>query len=249
MKRSVNPPMRFVLVTIGILLLVAVVNAAFSLGPWPIVIAIAVLDLAFIVYALKTKDHIIWLWLLFGHITGFIEVVSDCDAFLVEKVQVLVYPSTFPKIGVSPAYLPFAWGLVFTQLGLIGDWLRVRRSLLAASFITAGLGGVMISVYENLARYAGWWYYQNTPMLIWAPYFVTLFEFLSTSLFVLAGWRIAKASSIRVEYGWVIVTGIAMGVWMCVAMRFAFWLLGPCVDAVIQLPCEPVPLPREVLGL
>ena len=241
MKRSVEPPIRFTLITLGILLAQAIVSAIFGLGPIPLAVTVGTLYISFAIFGLKTKDHTIWLWLLFGLVTGTVEVASDCDRFLCIEKEVLIYPDTFPKIGVSPAYLPFAWGLVFTQLGLISEWFRLRRSILASTLLTAALGGVLISVFENLARPAGWWYYQNTPMFIWAPYFVSAFEFLSTLLIVPAGWRIARAS-VREAYAWALGVGALMGIWMCVAMRFAFWLLGECEGAVIQLPCDRVPL-------
>ncbi len=240
--RSQDPPLKLVAVTIAILLVEAVVNAAFSLGPLPLVVTIVAVYVIFIVYGARTGDHTVWLWLVFGVVTGGVEVLSDCDVFLVDTMKVLYYPNTFPKIGVSPAYLPLAWGLIFTELGLIGEWIRQRRSFVAASFITAGLGGVIILVFENLARQAGWWYYQNTPMLVWAPYFVTLFEFLSTLFFVAAGWRIAS-SALRHAYFWAVTVGVLMGIWMCIAMRISFWLLGPCKGAVIQLLCQPQSLP------
>ena len=237
-----EPPLRFVLTTLLILLIVAIVNSMFSLGSIPFALTILAIYTAYFVYGIRHKDHTIWLWLLFGFVTGLVEVASDCDYFLVEEMKVLVYPYDVPKIGVSPAYLPFAWGLIFTILGLLGEWIRLRRSLLVSSLAVALTGGAVISIFENLARQAGWWYYQDTPMLVWAPYFVNVFEFLSTLLIVPAGWRITRASVER-AYVWALGMGAVMGIWMCLAMRISFWLLGPCEGAAIQLPCIPVSLP------
>jgi hypothetical protein len=232
---------RFHLITLGILFTVAVVNAIFTLSWPPLFIAIVLLYIAFIWYGVRTQNHAVFVWLLFGFVTGLVEVVSDCDAFLVETRKVLIYPGNVPKIGVSPFYLPLAWGLVFTQLALIAESLRKRFSILMSSLITSVLAAIMISVFENLAHQAGWWHYQNTPMLLHTPYFVNLFEFLSTLLFVLAGWRITRRGTTRSAYLWAIGIGVLMGIWMCIAMRISFWLLGPCEGAVIQLPCVTPP--------
>ncbi len=239
---TINPRLTFVLVTIGVLFLEAVVNAIFGLGAIPLAVTVVVLYIAFVIYGARTGDHTIWLFLIFGLVTGLVEVVSDCDSFLVEQVKVLVYPDGIPKIGVSPAYLPFAWALVFTQLGLLAEWFRRNRSLRAASGLTALTGMVMISAYESLARQARWWYYQDVSTLIGSPYFVNLFEFLSTFVFVFAAWRMAHGS-LRAEYGWALVCGVLTGIWMCIAMRISYWLLGSCTDAVIRLPCFPLPPP------
>lgn len=237
--------LRFTLITVGVLFVVATINAIFSLGWPPLFVTIVALYAAYIWFGIRTGNHAIFVWLLFGLVTGTVEVCSDCDSFLVDVRKVLIYPDDVWKIGVSPFYLPLAWGLVFTQLGLIGEWLRKKFSLILASVITALLGAVMISIFENLARQAGWWYYQNTPMLVWAPYFVNVFEFLSTLFFVLAGWRITRKGSVGSAYFWAVTIGVLSGLWMCVAMRISFWLLGPCEGAAIQLPCYDVPPPTN----
>jgi hypothetical protein len=241
-KRRKAPPLRFILATTCGLVVVSVVCAAFGLGPKPLFYGLLILYAAYFIYGVITKDHTIWLWLLFGLVTGAVEVVSNCDHYLVEDVKTLFYPDNFPKIGVSPAYLPIAWGLIFTVLGLTGEWVRQRKSLFVASVITALFGSALISMFENLARPAGWWYYRDTPMLISAPYFVNIFEFLSTLIIAPVGWGIAR-ESIKSAYGSAIASGVLMGLWMCAAMRIGWWLMGPCSGAVIQLPCFPVSLP------
>lgn len=241
MQRCKEPPLRFVLITTAILLVVAVVSAVFALRAVPLAVTIGLLYIAYFIYGVRTKDHTIWIWLVFGFVTGLVQVGSNCDVFLVEEKAVLVYPTDFPRIGVSPAYLPMAWGLIFTVLGLAGEWIRQRRSLSlpVASIMTAAYGGVLIAMFENLARPAGWWYYKDTPILISAPYFVNVFEFLSAVIIVPLGWAITR-ESIKYAYLSAIICGIVMGIWMCVAMRIGYWLLGPCSGAVIQMPCSPV---------
>ena len=243
MIRSTDPPMRFVLFTVGVLLLVAIVSAIGKLGAVPLAASVLLLYGAWVWFGVKTRDHTIWLWLLFGLATGLTQVGSNCDWWLCTHLETLIYPDNLPKIGVSPFYLPFAWALIFTQLTIIGAWILKRRDPLTASILTAVIGGVLISIFENLAHPALWWYYQETPMFIWAPYFVNIFEFLSTLGFVLAAWRIARATVLWRAYVWAIGIGFGMGIWMCVAMRFAWWLVGPCEMAAIQLTCEPVPTP------
>lgn len=238
MRRSEIPPIHFVIITLGILLAVSVANAAFHAGQTPLVITIIALYFSFFIYGAKTGDHTIWIWLVYGLVTGLVEVASDCDAHLVNVMKVLVYPPNVPKIGVSPAYLPFAWALIWTELGLIGEWIRRQRTLLGPTLLIGLTGSVLIAVFENLARPAGWWFYRDTPMLIFAPYFVMLFEFLSTAVIVPIGWYIAR-SSIRGAYMWAVIFGVGSGIWMCVAMRIGFYLLGSCTNSVIQFPCEP----------
>lgn len=236
---------RFVLVTLAVLWTVAVICAIFALGPIPLVVTVVGLYIAFVVYGFREKRPVVWLWLAIGLVAGIVEVWSNCDDYLVVVEQVLVYPDTFPKIGVSPAYLPVAWGLVFTQLGLIGDWFRRNNTLLRAMILTALTGGALIMIFENLAHPAQWWYYQNTPMLFYAPLFVNLFEFLSTAVLVLIGWSIARGAkdpdnpTKPAVTGWAIFGGFVLGIWMCVAMRFGYWMLGPCEGAVIQFACSP----------
>lgn len=235
--------MRFVLITVFVLILVGLVNAMFSLGPMPLALTIGIMYVAYAVYGLISKDHTIWLWLLFGFVVGLVELASNCDYHIVtDPYQALVYPKWWRMIGVTPSYLRFGWGMIFTILGLIGLWIRRRNTFVEATLLTAALGAIFILIFENLARQAGWWYYQNTPMLIWSPYFCILFEFLSTLLVVPVGWWIT-GSTIKKAYFWAIGLGVAMGLWMCVAMRIAFWLLGPCSGAILQFQCKPTRLP------
>lgn len=236
MIRSEIPPIRFVIIAVSVLFSVSIVNASLQSGERPLVFVILALYVAFFLYGLKTRDHTIWIWLLYGLVTGFVEVASDCDSFLTHDVKVLVYPDTFPKIGVSPAYLPFAWGLIWTVLGLVGQWLRRQQTLLKPTVLIGLLGAALIALFENLARQAGWWYYRDTPMLVWCPFFVLLFEFLSTVVIVPIGWKITK-SSVRGAYMWAIIFGILSGIWMCIAMRIGFAVFGPCEGAIIQFEC------------
>ena len=238
MKRSEIPPIRFVVITLVVLFAVCIVNASLQSGETPLIVVIAGLYVAFFIYGAKTGDHTIWIWLLYGLVTGFVEVASDCDTHLVNEMKVLVYPPHRFKIGVSPAYLPLAWGLMWTELGLLGQWIRRKQTLLRPSLLIGLLGATLIALFENLARQAGWWYYRDTPMLVWCPFFVLVFEFLSTVVIVPIGWQIARSSTRR-AYIWAIVFGILSGIWMCVAMRIGFALLGPCEGAPIQLPCLP----------
>ncbi len=244
MKQTQDPPLRFVLITVFVLLLEAVINAMFSLGSIPLAVTIVALYIAYAIYGVVVKDHTIWVWLLFGFVTGLVELASNCDHYLVEDQKVLVYPEGLRMIGVSPSYLRFAWGLIFTVLGLVGLWIRNRRtSWVETALLIAAIGAVLIAVFENLARPSGWWYYRNTPMLVWSPYFVVIFEFLSTLVIVPVGWWIS-GRSVKSTYLWAIGAGVATGLWMCVAMRIGYWLVGPCSGAIFQIPCKTLNLPE-----
>src|SRR5262245_21193523 len=146
---------RFVLVMLSIVFVIGVINATFGLGSWPLAIAVTVIYLVYFIYGFKVNDHTIWLWLVFGFETGLVELESNCDYYLVETKKVLIYPDTLRKIGVTPSYLRFAWGLMFMHLGLLGQWInKQRNSRLEAVLLIALIGSIVIGVFENLARQA-----------------------------------------------------------------------------------------------
>jgi hypothetical protein len=173
----------FIVSTQVLQLLATVVSAWLSLG-WKSAAAISfALSALYIGYALATGNRLLQRLVLFSLIAGFLELFAD--HYSISVTGTLVYPPEL-LIWTSPLYMPFAWVAVFSQLAYYGLLLTRWKGLMVASLLIALLGGVYIPIYEHLAADARWWYYQHTPMLFNAPYFVILAEaMLSLSVPVL----------------------------------------------------------------
>lgn len=209
---------RFVLLTIGLLIVLDVISAVFSLG-WPAITAIVALVLVLDgIYIRRTGDRAFANWLLFGVVAGFGELVAD--AWTV-GTGTLVYPPDEPMIWNSPAYMPFAWAIVLAQIGYLSGWLRQRYPLAVATLATAVLAGVNIPLYEHLAKDANWWFYQDVPMLFSAPYYIILAEFLLAIPLALWAYRIARGSKLDC-----VLFGLAEGVVIFLAAMLSFRLVG-----------------------
>lgn len=222
---------RFVVVTIFAMLLL---NVPAAIGGWgwkSAAFNTALVLVIYVVFALRTRDVLVMRWLLFGVFAGLTELAADY--WLVTSTKSLVYPVNEPHLVVSPAYMPFAWALVLVQSLGIADWLRHRMSLVWAALVTGLISGVNIPLYEHLAKDADWWYYQATPMLFNAPYYIILGEFLVGLPLVWLAAALAK----RREPAWAAGLGIAEGLVIFGAYVVAWWLVGPCVGAVVQFAC------------
>ncbi len=222
--------LRFVLFTIALLLLLDVISSIYGLG-WKAITATTALILALdVAWIVLRKDRALLGWLVFGLVAGYAELVAD---WWLVRTGTLVYPQNEPMIWDSPAYMPAAWAVVLTQIGYLSGWLRTKYPVEKAAFATALFAGVNIPVYEHLAKGANWWHYDHTPMVFAAPYYVIAAEFLLA--LPLAYWadRIVRGSLRRS-----VLFGLAEGVVMLAAVLIAYWLVGPCVGAVIQLPCR-----------
>jgi hypothetical protein len=187
---------------------------------------ILLLDL---LYIWRYRDAQVAQWLLLGLTAGWVELWTD--AWLV-RTGTLVYPPNEPMVAASPLYMPFAWAMVLTQIGIIGGWLRRRYPFLLATLLTALLSGINIPIYEHLARDANWWFYQHTPMLFQAPYYVICAEFLLALPLAWMAGGVAKLQPIRS-----VALGIVEGLWMFPVTVFAFVVFGSCTEAIIRLPC------------
>ncbi len=219
-----------VLLTIGLTLAVNVTSSIYGVG-WQAITASTALVLGlFVVRIVRHRDRQLRGWLVFGVVAGFAELVAD--AWLV-NTGTLIYPQDEPMLWASPAYMPGAWAVVLTQVGYVSGWLRTKLSLPRAALATAAFGGFNIPLYEHLAKGAGWWHYVETPMLFSAPYYVIVAEFLLVLPLALWARRITSGRA-RDQIG----LGLAEGVVMLIAAVVAFWLVGPCDGAVIQLVCR-----------
>lgn len=223
--------MRFVLISIGLVALSNTVGALFHLGPRFALLSTSFTLVVMVAWTAWRRDPVLARWLLLGFVAGWLEILTD--AWLVRYTTSLVYPDVPPMVWDSPLYMPFAWSIVLAQLGAVGGWLAQRMPLLSATLLLAVLGGCMIPVYEALAHYAGYWSYRNTPMLMHAPYYIIVSEFLLSLPLVWMGRSAASR-----PLGRAAVLGVLEGVWMIPSVLIAWWLVGPCQGAVIQFPCN-----------
>ncbi len=182
-------------------------------------------------YTAWKRDGVLARWLVIGFVAGWLEICAD--AWLVARTTTLVYPSGEPMVWRSPLYMPFAWTIVLAQLGVIGGWLASRLSLVRASVACALLGGSMIPLYEHLAHDAGYWSYRDTPMLMNAPLYIIVAEFLlSLPLVWMYGHALHRGRSYSA------FLGLLVGLWMIPSVVLAWWLVGPCQGAWIQFHCR-----------
>lgn len=222
--------LRFVLLTVALLLALDLVSSIFALGWKAIVATLALMMALFIGRIVLAKDKALLGWLVFGLVAGFAELVAD---WWLVRTGTLIYPQDEPMLWASPAYMPVAWAVVLTQVGTVATWLRSRLPALQAGLATALFAGINIPVYEHLAKGAKWWYYVETPMLFDAPYYVIVAEFLLALPLALWAGRIVSG---RLRDP--VLLGLVEGLVMLAAVIVAFWLVGPCEGAVIQLPCR-----------
>lgn len=215
---------RFVLFTMVLLLGLDIACAQLSPGWKSITFNTALILILDGLYIARYRDGQLARWLLFGLAAGWVELLID--RWFV-GTGTLVYPVDEPHIWASPAYMPFAWAMVLVQLGAVGAWLRQRLPFFLATALTAVIFGINIPIYEHLAKGARWWWYEQTPMLFDAPYYVILAEFLLALPLVWVAGVIADAPCRRS-----VLLGVAEGFWMLLVGVFAFWLLGPCTGSV-----------------
>jgi hypothetical protein len=207
----------FVVATQALQLLATVVSAWLALGWKSAAVISFALSTIFVLYALISGNKLMQRLVLFALIAGFLELFADHYSISVTKT--LVYPPE-PLLWTSPLYMPFAWVAVFSQLGYYGLLLVRWKGIWVASLLIAVLGGVYIPVYEHLAADAGWWYYQNTPMIFNAPYFVILAEaMLSLSVPALVAYLI------RGNYWRTVVAAVVLGIVIYASERIAYKLI------------------------
>lgn len=222
--------MRFVLVAMGLVAGANLVGALTHAGPRFALVSTAINFLVMVAWTARWRDPVLARWLLIGFVAGWLEIVTD--AWLVAKTTTLVYPPDEPKVWASPLYMPIAWTLVLAQLGVLGGWLARRFPLPKATLLCALLGGSMIPLYEQMAHSAGYWSYRQTPMLMNAPLYIIVSEFL-LSLPLVWMYGVAVKQPRRVSA----LLGVAAGLWMLPSVQVAWWLVGPCQGALIQFRC------------
>ncbi|MEM6793621.1 MAG: hypothetical protein AAF725_06535 [Acidobacteriota bacterium] len=221
----------FIFLTIGAMLLLNVPAMLFSWGWKSAAFNTGLVLSLYVLWALRHRDQVLLSWLTFGVAAGFIELIAD--SWLVHATGSLVYPADEPHLVDSPAYMPFAWTLIMTQMIGVAAWLRSKiPSLPLAALATASFSGINIPLYEHLAKGADWWFYQATPMIYSAPYYIILGEFLIGLPLVVFAQRMECGSKAKA-----LAYGVLSGLSILAAYRLAWWLVGPCTGAVIQFTC------------
>lgn len=156
--------------------------------------------------------------LAIGTIGGLLELLGD--HFLVHTAGTLVYPSGYPFLLSSPAYMPFAWAILITFMGYVGIRLGDEVGTTAAYVGPAIFAFVAESGYESLASRGGGWVYTHAP-LGWighAPLFIVIAE---AAMFVTIYYWVRRSA---------LVGGLGIGLTINVAyvgVYYAFVLLTP----------------------
>jgi len=210
----------FVSVTLSFVFLYIVACSFFCPG-W---IAAAILSYGvfsiLLIYAISKKDYQLLVFLLFSLVAGFTELIADF--WLVRGINDLEYASPEPFILVSPAYMPFAWAVVLSQIGFIGWRLSKQIGIVKSSVIIGVLGGIIIPIYEHSAKGACWWVYNDWTHELWnAPYYIILGEAL---ICLVLPWIFEKISKNK----WVMAIGlgVALGLWIFISYYISYQLVG-----------------------
>ncbi|QLG50686.1 DUF6989 domain-containing protein [Natrinema halophilum] len=157
-------------------------------------------------------DAVIRRLLVIGTIGGFIELLGDY--FLVRIAETLVYPTGYPFLLRSPAYMPFAWAILIAFMGYVALRFADRWGSLAAYIGPSAFAFVSESGYESFASNGGGWVYTTAP-LGWighAPLFIV----------------IAEALMFATSYYWVrrewLTAGVGIGLTITVSYIVVYYL-------------------------
>ncbi len=210
----------FVLGTMLVSLACSAVSALLELGPVAAWVSTLVLGLAMGAYAMATRDAFFSKLLVFGLVVGFGELSSDY--FGVVTTGTLVYPPVGPFLLVSPAYMPVAWMIIMVQLGTLADLATGKWGLLKSTLGLMVLGSLNIPLYETLAHRAGFWLYQDTPMLFGTtPWYVILSEMLLSAALPLVVRGVSRGGVWRA-----VLLGVAQAAWILLTGIVAYALVG-----------------------
>jgi hypothetical protein len=209
----------FVAATMGLSLAGSAVSAAIAGGWISATVLNVAIDALILWYIVTRKDGVLGRLALMGIAGGLIELCF-ADPWAVGS-GTLVYERGGPFIIDSPLYMPLGWTYVLLQIGYISWWVWQQKGLAASIAVAAVLGGTNIPVYEMLARAARWWYYQDVPMVLGAPYYVILGE----ALIGLALPFIVRPIE-RMHPIWSLGLGVVLGLWTWASAVIAFRLAG-----------------------
>lgn len=223
--------LKFIVVTMVLVFGSNLYGALTHAGPRFALLSTAFSSLVMLAGTAWRRDPVLARWMVIGILGGLLE--TSTDAWLVSHSATLIYPPGEPMLWDSPLYMPFAWMLVLTQLGTVGGWLATRMTLLRATLVCAVLGGINIPAYEAMAYYAGYWAYDDTPMLFHAPLYIAASEFFIALPLV---WM--NRTAVSHPAWWSLPLGAGLGLFMLPCVMLAWKLLGPCSGAWIQFTCK-----------
>ena len=210
---------KFVLLTMVLSLAGAVVCAVIRGGWQSATVLNVIVDAVLVGYIVRNRDPLLLRLLVMAIAAGVVEV-GISDPYFINN-HTLVYPHEGPFIVQSPLYMPLGWAYVLLQIGYVAWWVMQQKGIAAAVVVATLLGGTNIPLYEALARRANWWYYQDVPMIIGAPYYVILAEaFIGLALpFIVR----PLANRPLLSSVWL---GLALGVWTLLSGLLAFRIAG-----------------------
>lgn len=186
-------------------------------GWWSITILAITLMLPLAFYILLRRDTFSAVLLAACVVAGFVETLADW--YLISVDRSLVYVPGGPYVWQTPLYMPFGWAFAIFSLGMIGRWIDRRWGLLKATIISGLFGTMIIPVWEHCAKYGGWWYYRDTPMIGSTPYYIILGECLVVASLPLALRYVSRWSS-------GLAVGVIIGLWILPAYWIGIRLFG-----------------------
>ena len=170
-------------------------------------------------YIIVRRDALGAKFMVFCLVAGFVELLADW--YLIAIHQSLTYTPGGPFVWASPLYMPFAWTVTLFMIGMLARWFDGRWGLAAATVVTGLLGATIWAYGETAAKYAGFWYYHDTPMLASSPYYIIFGEILVGAALPLT-FRVLK----RINWLASIGTGIVFGLWIFVAYWVGIQIFG-----------------------
>lgn len=182
-------------------------------------ICFGIWNVLFIKLVFKKNDLFLKKLLVFGIAAGITELLADC--WLVQTTGTLIYANNEPMIACSPLYMPFAWAVLLIQIGYLGWLISRKKKMLVSILITTFIGFAVIPLFEHWAKAAGWWYYDNTVMVLNTPYYIILAEGLICSVLPFFFKHIHKK-----QFRWQLPLGIIEGLWIWASYFIAFRLVG-----------------------
>jgi hypothetical protein len=186
-------------------------------GWWSITILAITLMLPLVIYIAWRRDTFGAVLLATCVVAGFVETLADW--YLISVDRSLVYVPGGPYVWQTPLYMPFGWAFALFSLGMIGHWIDQRWGMLKATAVSALFGTMIIPVWEHCARYGGWWYYRDTPMIGSSPYYIILGECLVVASLPFALRYVSRWYSS-------LVVGVIIGLWILPAYWIGIQLFG-----------------------
>ena len=208
---------RFALFAITISIAISTVA---SLHPWGVSSAYVLTGLGatmVVGFIALRRDELLFRLLVLTMTVGCVELFADW--YYVEVVPVLVYPREGPFVFGSPLYMPFSWGLLLWQLGLIVRFLDRHWGLAVATASAFVIGGLSFPYLEYIAKAAGWWHYVDVSGFGNALYGLFVAEGLLLGSLPVA-FRLAERSGYLAAIG----IGAAIGALYYPAVQLGFAL-------------------------